>query len=146
MHPQFFEASITIILATALATYTLVYGQRGRARRLFIALLGSIALWSVGVAMARVFVDPEAALRAARLSFLGIYVLPPVWYALSLHLTRRGEYVMPRAQAALLAGPSVLACAAMATNPWHHLYMRAPELLVDHAPLEWAGPAGGGRA
>ena len=84
--------------------------------------------------------DPEAALRAARLSFLGIYVLPPVWYALSLHLTRRGEYVMPRAQAALLAAPSVLACAAMATNPWHHLYMRAPELLVDHAPLEWAGP------
>ena len=141
VHPQFFEASLTILLATSLATYTLVYGQRGRVRRLFIGLLASIIVWSGGVALSRAFADPVAANIATRISFLGIFALPPVWFALALHLTRRSDYVLARSALALLALPSLLAFTALATNSWHHLYMREPSLLITHGPQEWAGPA-----
>jgi PAS domain S-box-containing protein len=140
LHPQFYEASLTIFLALSLGIYTVVSGERGHARRLFLALLGSIVLWSGGVALSRSLSDPLAIAIAVRLSFVGIFILPPVWYALALRLTRRGDDLLARGAVALLATPSLLAFAAMASNPLHHLYIRDPEILVATSPLEWAGP------
>lgn len=140
MHPQFFEASVTIALAISLALYTIGYGRPGRAKRLFLALILSIIVWSGGVALSRVFEDVRLAQLAVRLSFLGIFVLPPVWYTLALQLTRPSDERSGRRRALLLAVPSCLAFVAMATNPWHHLYMRVPGAIIEASPTSWAGP------
>ncbi len=141
MHPQFFEASITIALATSLAAYTLCFGQPGRARRIFVWLLGAIVLWSGGVAASHVATDAQPTLLAIRISFLGIFALPPAWYALGRHLTSRGGGDLSRRGLALITAPSLLFCGVMLTNDWHHLYMRRPEALATHGPLDWGGPA-----
>ncbi len=140
VHPQFFEACFTILLASSLALYTLVFGQPGRARQLFLALIGSIVVWSGGVALSRALSDPAAANLAVRASFVGIFALPPVWYALALHLTRRAESLRASGASWLLAIPSGLALVCVATNPWHHLYMRDPSMINVAGPLDWAGP------
>jgi len=140
VHPQFYEACFTIILATSLAAYTLMYGRPGRAQRLFVMLVGSIIVWSGGVAGTRAFADPDIANIAVRVSFVGIFALPPLWYALAQHLTRQAESVLSNRRFALLCAPSVLAFIAMATN-WHHLYVRDPAALLAKGPQDWAGPA-----
>jgi len=140
VHPQFFEASITIGLAGALALCTLMFGHRGRPQRLFIALLGSIIAWAGGVALSRLTADPVATSIAIRLSFLGIFTLPPIWLALALHLTNPPNFSLGRDRSMLLAVPSGLAAIAMATNSWHHLFMREPLMMVETGPQVWAGP------
>jgi len=140
VHPQFYEASFTIILALSLAIYTLVHGQPGHTKRIFLALVMSIIIWSGGVAFSRLLSDPDAARVAVEVSFVGIFMLPPLWYTLALHLARRtqSEFAWPRM--ALMTVPSVLAFAAMASNPLHHLYIREPESIVMSSPQVWAGP------
>jgi PAS domain S-box-containing protein len=140
VHPQFFEASVTIALAISLALYTIGYGQPGRAKRLFLLLIASIIVWSGGVALSRVFAEDRLTHLAVRVSFVGIFVLPPVWYALSVQLTRPADERFGRRQTIFLSIPSLLAFAAMVTNPWHHLYMRVPEAIIDTSPTNWAGP------
>jgi len=141
VHAQFYEACLTIFLASSLAAYSLLAGRPGRSRQLFVSLLGSIIVWSSGVAISRAVVDPGAAALGVQLSFVGIFALPPAWYALSLHLTGSSDRVVTLRRCLLLAVPSLIALAAVATNPWHHLYMRDPMAVIDHGPLEWGGPA-----
>lgn len=141
MPTPFFEASITIVLAVSLASYTLVFGQPGRARRVFVWLLASIVAWSGGVAAARTLDEPSDVNFWVRVSFLGIFSLPPAWFALGRHLTRRGGRDLSSTGLVLLTLPSIAFAATMLTNHHHHLYMRAPELIGSHGPLDWAGPA-----
>jgi PAS domain S-box-containing protein len=140
VHPQFFEASITIGLAGALAIYTLANGHRGRPQRLFIALLGSIMAWSGGVALSRLVADPQLSSIATQASFLGVFSLPPLWFGLALYLTNPPSFSLGRTRAIALVVPSMLGAVALLSNPWHHLFMREPLLLAESAPQAWAGP------
>lgn len=141
MHPQFYEASFTLFLTTGLAAYTLRHGQPGYTRRLYVALLASILVWSGGVALSRVSGDARLAILGVKVSFLGIFALPPFWYALAEHLTRPNPMPLTRRKIALLSLPSLVAFTLMATNGAHHLYMRDPMAIAQKGPLDWAGPA-----
>jgi PAS domain S-box-containing protein len=140
MHPQFFEALITIFLASFLALHTLMNGQRSRSQQLFLALIGSTLFWSVGVAMSRVSDDPRITTAAIQFAFLGVFLLPPAWYALALQLTRRRDFSPTSGTFVLLAVPSLVSFLALATNPWHLLFVRDPSMLIDGGPREWSGP------
>lgn len=140
MHPQFYEASVTILLATCLAVHSLAFGHPGHSRRLFLALIGSIVLWSGGVALSRVGFDRDLSVAAVHLSFLGIFSLPPIWYRLALFLTQRENRSPAVRTLVLLATPSLFALTAMTTNSWHFLFMRDPTGILDTSPQHWAGP------
>ncbi len=141
MNPQFFESSITILLATSLAAYSLANGQPGRSRQIFLWLVSAVIVWSGGVALSHSASDGHRLTFFVRVAFVGIFALPPAWYALAFHLTRRSDQDLTLRGLALLTLPSVGFCLLMVTNSWHHLYMRAPELIGTEGPPVWAGPA-----
>ncbi|MGH0029934.1 MAG: histidine kinase N-terminal 7TM domain-containing protein [Myxococcota bacterium] len=141
MHPQLFEASITTLLATSLATYSLANGQPGRSRQIFLWLVAAVMIWSGGVALSHGASDVRGLNFFVRVAFIGIFALPPAWYALAFHLTRRADHDLTLRGLALLTLPSVVFCLLMLTNRWHHLYMREPDLIGTEGPPVWAGPA-----
>jgi PAS domain S-box-containing protein len=141
VHPQFYEASITILLATSLAAYSLANGQPGRSRRIFLWLVAAVMVWSGGVALSHTAPDVRGLNFFVRVAFLGVFALPPAWYALAFHLTRPRDRDLTLRGLVLLTLPSVVFCLLMLTNPWHHLYMREPDLIGNEGPRVWAGPA-----
>ncbi|MFC6567005.1 diguanylate cyclase [Actinoplanes utahensis] len=88
-----------------------------------IALVAAGAAWWSAMSMLNLFVrEPTGAAWAMSLAYAGVFTLVAGWWAAARAFADRFWTLRPRA-AVLLAVEPVLCTVALATNPWHHLFM-----------------------
>lgn len=139
MHPQLYEASLSVAVAASLGTYVALKARPSPGKRLMLALQGAMLVWSGGVAASRLGLWPELELVAARLAFAGIFALPPLWLLLTAELSGR-RWAARREVRLCVAAPSAGMLVVLATNPLHGALFARPEALLDGPPAVWAGP------
>jgi diguanylate cyclase (GGDEF)-like protein len=88
-----------------------------------ITVLSAGAAWWSAASLAGLFVrDPAVAAWTLSLPYPGVFALVAGWWATSRALTDR-SWRLRAGTAALLAVEPVLCMLALATNPWHHLFI-----------------------
>ncbi|MDI6102744.1 diguanylate cyclase [Actinoplanes sp. NEAU-A12] len=115
-----FAVAVVISLTVAVAAWR----RRGEAVGFgAITVLASGAGWWSAMALAGLFVrDPALALWFVALAYPGVFTLVAGWWATARALTDR-SWRLRRRTAAILAVEPVLCTVALATNPWHHLFL-----------------------
>ncbi|GAA1640280.1 diguanylate cyclase [Actinoplanes couchii] len=101
---------------------------------LSIAVLAAGSVWWSGMSMVTLFWrEPGPALWAISLTYAGVFLLVGGWWVTSKALADRFWRLRPRT-ALILAVEPVLCTIALATNPWHHLF-------IDHLKQTSVGGA-----
>jgi signal transduction histidine kinase len=134
-----FQAAATLLLAAGLAAYVALRPARSPLRLPLLGVLFSLTVWSAGVILRFTAGDPGGAFRGFVIGWLGIASLPGFWLLLAARYAR----VQALEERPLLAlvpfVPAALAWAALATNPRHHLFLRAFDAVhVARGPLFYA--------
>ncbi|WP_436536098.1 diguanylate cyclase [Actinoplanes sp. HUAS TT8] len=115
-----FAAAIVISSAVAVSAWRRRSEAAGYAP---IAFMASGAAWWSAMSMAGLFMhDTTAALWTISLAYAGVFALVAGWWAAARALADRFWRLRPQA-AVLLAAEPLLCTVALATNPWHHLFM-----------------------
>ncbi|WP_449065668.1 histidine kinase N-terminal 7TM domain-containing protein [Planomonospora algeriensis] len=135
-------------LATAVAAVVTAVGWRRRrtapAVSTFSLVAAAIAVWSAAEGLILLTGDPGTALLLATVKYLGVGASMAGFLCLSKAVVDRGWRLPRRAVPLLLIEPA-LVTAAIATNPWHHLFFLtmdwavSPEMRIpEFGPLFWA--------
>jgi PAS domain S-box-containing protein len=144
--------SALLVVSAALALLVaIVVWHRGATpgARPCALLLVAVAEWAATAALEHAAVDPAAKIAFARLEYLGIVSVPPLWLMFAFIYTGRGGVLTPARVAALWVVP-LLTLALAWTNHWHGLVWpqvtpRSPEpgapLVYGHGPAFWAAAA-----
>ncbi|HUF93756.1 MAG TPA: histidine kinase N-terminal 7TM domain-containing protein [Candidatus Limnocylindria bacterium] len=138
------SALLVLSAAAALAVAGLVW-QRGAApgARACALLLAAAGEWAAMAALEHAAVDPAAKLAFARLEYLGIVSVAPLWLTFALTYTGRAGWLTPARMAALWIIPALTLVLAW-TNDWHGLVWPrvTPQSAAPGAPLVYShGPA-----
>ncbi|SDT22413.1 GGDEF domain-containing protein [Actinoplanes derwentensis] len=101
---------------------------------LSIAVLAAGSVWWSAMSMVTLFWrDPTVALWSISLTYAGVFLLVGGWWVTSRALADRFWRLRPRT-ALILAAEPLLCTIALATNPWHHLF-------IDHLKATSVGGA-----
>ncbi|HWS39424.1 MAG TPA: diguanylate cyclase [Actinoplanes sp.] len=115
-----FGAAVVISAAVSVSAWRRRHEATGY---LSIAVLASGSVWWSVMSMITLFWrDPTAALWAISLTYVGVFLLVGGWWVTSRALADRFWRLRPRT-AVILAIEPVLCTIALATNPWHHLFI-----------------------
>ncbi len=113
--PLFAAAALT----GGLAAY--VFRRAARAGALtFGLLMAAMSEWAAFYAVELLSPTLPGKVLAAKLQYLGIAAVPPLWLAFALHYTGRAAW-LTRGRRLLLAAPGALTFALALTNEWHYL-------------------------
>ncbi|MFC4070342.1 histidine kinase N-terminal 7TM domain-containing diguanylate cyclase [Actinoplanes subglobosus] len=119
---------LAVIFAAAVVISVSV-GVRSWRRRAEAAGFGAITVlaagagWWSALSLTGLFArEPDTVLWVLSLAYPGIFALVAGWWATSRALTDR-SWRLRRGSAALLAVEPVLTTVALASNPWHHLFI-----------------------
>jgi len=112
----------------------------------FLVLIGGVALWVLCSGFEHVFFDLESKLRLAKLTWIGIAVVPLSALVVALQATGR-HHLVRGSFLGMLAAPSIAVVALVFTNEHHLLIWKAaslemvgsvPDLHLPHGPAFWA--------
>jgi PAS domain S-box-containing protein len=131
--------SLVLGLAAALQLVLALAVWRRRARPgagPFAGLLLAAGEWAALAALEHASVSPARKILCARLEYLGIMSVAPLWLTFALAYTGRGGW-LTRARLALLAVVPVVTVGLVWTNEWHRLVWTAivPSSATPGAPL-----------
>jgi signal transduction histidine kinase len=139
--PHILESALTCLSAAATALYVASRRQRGPTHWLVLAVLGSVVLWSGGIALRRTFPEAPASPLFTTIAFLGVFALPPFWLLLAARFTRVELFEERPALRFAIAVPSALSFLALLTNPGHRLFIRDLSVQsLSRGPLYYGGP------
>ncbi|MBT3346675.1 MAG: PAS domain-containing protein, partial [Gemmatimonadetes bacterium] len=126
--------SLPLFLATVVCVALLPYIWRRRASPgappLFM-LLSAVGFWSLGNALEIATVDLAMKLLWAKVSYVGIVLVPGTWLVFALEYAGRGNRA--RRYAWLLAIEPVAVMVLIWTNDQHHLHWSGASLLYEHS-------------
>lgn len=126
--PLFFVA----LLNGGLAVYAFRRAARPGALT-FGLLMAAMSQWSACYALELLAPSLAGKLLAAKLQYLGIAAIPPLWLAFALHFTGRAGW-LNRGRRLLLAAPGALTFILALTNEWHALIWIGVGLDLAGAP------------
>ncbi len=134
-------SSVVVILAFSLLAYTLTYNFRDAVARWFALLLACVVVtYASEVALDRV-VSAESADRWLRLQWLGIALMPAVYYIFSLAVLRTTNYRIGRRRWIAAVGVVVAAASAVTavfgTQLVGAVRYRPPISYLEAGPLFW---------
>ncbi|WP_430784091.1 histidine kinase N-terminal 7TM domain-containing diguanylate cyclase [Actinoplanes sp. G11-F43] len=117
-------AVFTVAVATSAAVTVSAWRRRDQAAGYPpIAVLAAGSTWWSSMSMVTLFwPDPTAATWTISLTYAGVFTLVGGWWVTSRALADRFWRLRPRT-AVLLAIEPVLCTVALATNPWHQLFI-----------------------
>lgn len=134
------QAAVTILVATALATYVWLRAARTPLRRPLLGLILALIMWSGGVIWRFSANTDPVAFVGLLITWAGVVCVPPCWFLLASNYARvRTLDRWPKLALALFA-PAALSWISVATNPWHGLFFRSFRLhgVPERGPLFFA--------
>lgn len=140
MHPQFYEASVTFVMASLLALHVGSRAERSRVHGLVLGLASAMMIWTGGIALARAADSPALSLSASITAFAGIFAVPPLFLLLAAHAYGWRRLSESTRGPLLVGAPSCIALLCLASNESHHLFLRDAAALNDGTTSDWAGP------
>jgi PAS domain S-box-containing protein len=143
MLPQLTESLFTFAACAAVAIYVISRGERGLVHWLVIALMGSMMLWTGGLAVNLVLSSRGMVANNAFLAcFLGVFAIPPFWVMLAATYGRLRLFAEHPGLIAATLIPSALSALVVVTNSGHRLFVRDFSLVFVHGgdDLAFAGP------
>jgi len=139
VHPQFYEACLTLLAAAMMAASVVTRPGRTRTHGLILGMMVSMMAWSGGVAATHALSDPAGVTFAAKFAFVGGFGVPPLWLMLAANVTRLDAWFERPLHLAVLALPSALGVVALVTNHHHGLLIRDVTVITSPSTF-WAGP------
>ena len=133
------QAAALLLLAAGMATYVALRPVRSALRGPLLGVLVGLMLWATGVIWRFAAPDVAGAFRGFVFGWIGTATLPSLWLLLAARAARV-PVLDERPQLAVAAFvPPLLAWAALATNPHHHLFLtRFTQTSVERGPLFYA--------
>ncbi|GIF19221.1 diguanylate cyclase (GGDEF)-like protein [Actinoplanes tereljensis] len=140
--------SVLFAVAILIATFLTGLAWRRRHEGAGFAAIAAIAAgatwWSLATVVPLYSRDPTTVMIAISLLYPGVYLVVGGWWATSRALTNR-FWRLDRRSLLLLSIEPVLATIAIATNPWHHLFIEQIQptaingaYAATFGPLFWA--------
>lgn len=137
------QAAVTILVATALATYVWLRAARTPLRGPLLGLMLALILWSGGVIWRFAARTDSVAFLGILITWAGVVAVPPCWFLLASRYARIRALDRRPGLALVLFTPAALSWISIATNPWHGLFYRSfsADGLSDRGPLYYAALA-----
>jgi signal transduction histidine kinase len=139
------QAAVTILVATALATYVWLRAARTPLRGPLLGLLLALILWSSGVIWRFAARADSVAFLGMLITWAGVACVPPCWFLLASRYARVRALDRRPGLALVLFTPAAMSWISIATNPWHELFYRSFSAhgLQNRGPLYYAALAYG---
>ena len=139
------QAAVTILVATALATYVWLRAARTPLRGPLLGLMLALILWSSGVIWRFAAHTDSVAFVGMLITWAGVVSVPPCWFLLASRYARVRALDRRPGLALVLFTPAALSWISIATNPWHELFYRGftAQGLAGRGPLYYAALAYG---
>jgi hypothetical protein len=121
------QAALTLVVAAALATYVQIRAQHSPLRIPLLALLIALITWSGGVIWRFAAGDADSAFAGIVVAWVGIATVPPLWLLMAARYARLRALERRPILALAAFVPALFTIAALASNPYHHLFFRSFE-------------------
>ncbi|MGI9592596.1 MAG: histidine kinase N-terminal 7TM domain-containing protein [Myxococcota bacterium] len=141
MHPAVVQTAVTIFLAVVTAGYVLARSERRAIHWLICGLMAAVAVWTASMGVRHV-PGAERFERVALIGwFVGLTVMPPLWLAVAVRLTRTRPLLPAPAAFAGLGLPALAGLLLLLTNDSHGLMIRDGSFdAMKHGASRHAGP------
>ncbi|MBW2420364.1 MAG: PAS domain-containing protein [Deltaproteobacteria bacterium] len=143
MLPQLTESLFTFASCAAVAVYVVSRGERGLVHWLVIGLMGSMMLWTGGLAVNQVLATLGIfSGNAFLVCFLGVFAIPPCWVMLAATYGRLRLFAEHPGLIVAMLVPSTLSDLVVVTNSAHRLFVRDFSLVsaAGGDDFSFAGP------
>ena len=139
---------VVLLIAAVTASLVVLYAwdrRRTPGGRYFVLLMAAVALWAFTGAAEFAALAYATKIAWAKLSYLGVVSVSPLWLLFALSYSRRTGWLTRRRVATLWIVPAVILGLAV-TNEWHHLVWPAitplsetpgAVLIYGHGPAVW---------
>jgi len=138
--------TIVFAIATIISGSLVLYVWRKRAvpgSIYFTLLMAAVTEWALMYTIGSSIVEAPAVIFCAKLAYVGVVSVPPLWLLFTLAYIRRQPWLTSRWIALLSVIPLVTIGLVM-TNEWHGLVWSAitpvsgvPSLIFEHGPWFW---------
>ena len=121
MNAQSLPFALALLAAGAISATLARIAWRWRTApggRPFVWLMVAAATWCIAYAIELLARDPALAITAAKVEYLGIASVPPLWLLFGLGYSQRQRWLPHSLRALLWVVPAITVCMA-ATNEWH---------------------------
>lgn len=139
------QAAVTILVATALATYVWLRAARTPLRAPLLGLMLALISWSGGVIWRFAARTDSVAFVGILITWIGVVCVPPCWFLLASRYARVRALDRRPGLAWVLFTPALMSWISVATNPWHELFYRgfSAQGVPGRGPLYYAALAYG---
>jgi len=134
---------VGVAISAATALHLLLQRRRDPLVRQGILLLTASVVWMLGSALELASVDLADKVTWQKIQWIGICIIPTIWFTFSVQYTGRSEWLTPRARL-LLGVPPVTAYILVATNEAHGLMSTRAWLGTTGSPVVGESLAGAG--
>jgi diguanylate cyclase (GGDEF)-like protein len=145
-HPAALPLGLNLVVGAVLVAVAWSRRRTSPAATVFLVVTVAVDFWATADLVSRVTTTMPVMLFWQRAIYPGVVIVPAALLAFALHLTGRGRRLTRRVLL-LLAIEPILTLLAVATDPWHHLFIASPrvvgdvgglELYWERGPLFWA--------
>jgi diguanylate cyclase (GGDEF)-like protein len=134
-HPAALPLALNVVVDAILMVVIWRRRRTTPAAPVLLLLVVAVDIWLIADLLSRVTVTLGTMLFWQHAIYAGVVLTPGAFLAFALNLTGRG-HLLTRRVLLLLAIEPVLTLVAVATDPWHHLFLAAPRLVDEGGPVE----------